>query len=230
MTITKVVKRDGKLAVYDSSKIVKAIEQSNKEVRRKFRASKEDIEKVIEEVESTTKTKISIEEIQDIVEETLAEIGKFQLSKAYITYRHTRALMRRPNTTDDSIMGLLADMNKELAEENSNKNSVLTSTQRDIIAGEVSKDISKRHLLPREVVQAHENGTIHFHDMDYFIQPIFNCCLVNVEDMLNNGTVINSKMIETPKSFQVACTVLSQIICAVSSSQHGFSCKIAVQS
>ena len=145
----------------------------------------------------------------------------FELAKKYIVYRYTRALVRKQNTTDESILGLIQKTNKELMDENSNKNAIVASTQRDLIAGEVSKDLTKRILLPEKISKAHEEGVLHFHDADYFLQPIFNCCLINIADMLENGTVINKKMIETPKSFQVACTVTTQIIAAVASSQYG---------
>ena len=149
------------------------------------------------------------------------EFEKFELAKKYIVYRYTRALVRKQNTTDESILGLIKNQNKELAEENSNKNTVLASTQRDYIAGEVSKDLTKRMLLPEKITKAHEEGILHFHDADYFLQPIFNCCLINIGDMLDNGTVMNGKLIESPKSFQVACTVTTQIIAAVASNQYG---------
>ena len=149
------------------------------------------------------------------------EIGKYKLAKEYIVYRYNRALVRKSNTTDESILGLIRNENKELAEENSNKNTMLASTQRDFIAGEVSRDLTKRFLLPEKISKAHEEGILHFHDADYFVQPIFNCCLINIGDMLDNGTVMNGKMIETPKSFQVACTVTTQIIAAVASNQYG---------
>ena len=162
-----------------------------------------------------------VEDIQDIIEEKLMSINKFALAKEYITYRYTRALVRKSNTTDESILTLIKNSNKDLMEENSNKNAYIASTQRDLIAGEVSKDLTKRILLPEKIIKAHEDGVLHFHDMDYFLQPIFNCCLINIGDMLDNGTVMNGKMIETPKSFQVACTVTTQIIAAVASSQYG---------
>ena len=148
-------------------------------------------------------------------------LGKFDLAKRYIVYRYTRELVRRANTTDDSILSLIKNSNKEVMEENSNKNATAASTQRDLIAGEVSKDLTKRLLLPEKIAKAHEEGILHFHDADYFVQPIFNCCLINIQDMLDNGTVMNGKLIESPKSFQVACTVMTQIISAVASSQYG---------
>lgn len=151
----------------------------------------------------------------------LINMNKYVLAKKYIIYRYTRQLARKANTTDDSILDLIDNKNKDVAEENSNKNSKVVSTQRDLIAGEVSKDISRRVLLPERLRKAHDDGVLHFHDMDYFIQPIFNCCLINIKDMLEKGTVMNGKLIESPKSFQVACTILTQIIAAVASSQYG---------
>ena len=162
-----------------------------------------------------------VEDIQDIIEEQLMEMGKYELSKKYIVYRYTRALVRKQNTTDESILGLIRNENKELAEENSNKNTLLASTQRDYIAGEVSRDLTKRLLLPEKIVKADSDGVLHFHDADYFVQPIFNCCLINIKDMLDKGTVMNGKLIESPKSFQVACTITTQIIAAVASNQYG---------
>ncbi|MDD5935784.1 MAG: anaerobic ribonucleoside-triphosphate reductase, partial [Clostridiales bacterium] len=147
--------------------------------------------------------------------------GKFTLAKTYIIYRYTRELVRKSNTTDESIMSLIRHNNKEVMEENSNKNAVIASTQRDLIAGEVSKDLTRRLLLPEKISKAHDEGILHFHDADYFLQSIFNCCLINIKDMLENGTVMNAKLIESPKSFQVACTVMTQIISAVASSQYG---------
>ena len=217
----KVIKRDGREADYDRAKIVIAIEKANKEVREKERASKEDIKQIINYIEESNKKRILVEDIQDIIEEKLMELNKYELAKKYIVYRYTRALIRKQNTTDESILGLIRNQNKELSEENSNKNAVLASTQRDYIAGEVSKDLTKRMLLPEKISKAHEEGVLHFHDADYFLQPIFNCCLVNIGDMLDNGTVMNGKLIESPKSFQVACTVTTQIIAAVASNQYG---------
>ena len=217
----KVIKRNGRAVDFDKSKIQIAIEKANKEVKQKERATKEDIKEIIQYIEDLGKKRILVEDIQDIIEEKLMEIGKFELSKKYIVYRYTRALVRKSNTTDESILGLIRNENKELAEENSNKNTVLASTQRDYIAGEVSRDLTKRILLPEKISKAHQDGVFHFHDMDYFVQPIFNCCLINIEDMLDNGTVINGKLIESPKSFRVACTVTTQIIATVASNQYG---------
>lgn len=217
----KVIKRDGRAVDYDKEKIVIAIEKANKEVRPKERANKEEIKEIVNYIEELDKKRMLVEDIQDIIEEKLMEYQKYELAKKYIVYRYTRALVRKQNTTDESILGLIKNQNKELATENSNKNAVLASTQRDYIAGEVSKDLTKRILLPEKISKAHEEGILHFHDADYFLQPIFNCCLINIKDMLENGTVMNGKLIESPKSFQVACTVTTQIIAAVASNQYG---------
>ncbi len=217
----KVIKRDGRAVDYDRAKIAVAVEKANKEVRPRERANKDDIKQIIHYIEELDKKRMLVEDIQDIIEEKLMEINKYELAKKYIVYRYTRALVRKQNTTDESILGLIKNQNKELETENSNKNTVLASTQRDYIAGEVSKDLTKRILLPEKITKAHEEGILHFHDADYFLQPIFNCCLVNISDMLENGTVMNGKLIESPKSFQVACTVVTQIIAAVASNQYG---------
>ena len=217
----KVIKRDGRAVDFDREKIRVAISKANREVKPKERATKEDINEIITYIEDLGKKRILVEDIQDIIEQKLMELQKYDLSKKYIVYRYTRALVRKQNTTDESILGLIRNENKELAEENSNKNTMLASTQRDYIAGEVSRDLTKRMLLPEKISKAHEDGILHFHDADYFIQPIFNCCLINISDMLDNGTVMNGKMIESPKSFQVACTVTTQIIAAVASNQYG---------
>lgn len=217
----KIIKRDGRAVDYDRAKIQIAIEKANKEVKASERVSKEEIKGIINYIEELNKKRMLVEDIQDIIEEKLMELGKYELSKRYIVYRYTRALIRKQNTTDETILGIIRNENKELAEENSNKNTLLASTQRDYIAGEVSRDLTKRLLLPEKIVKAHEEGILHFHDTDYFVQPIFNCCLINIGDMLDNGTVMNGKMIESPKSFQVACTVTTQIIAAVASNQYG---------
>ena len=216
----KVIKRDGRAVDYDREKIEIAIEKANKEVKPRERASKQDIKNIIKYIEELDKKRILVEDIQDIIEQKLMEIQKYELAKRYIVYRYTRALVRKQNTTDESILGLIRSTNKDVMEENSNKNAVVASTQRDLIAGEVSKDLTKRILLPEKVTKAHEEGVLHFHDADYFLQPIFNCCLINIGDMLDNGTVMHGKLIESPKSFQVACTVMTQIIAAVASSQY----------
>ena len=217
----KIIKRDGRIVDYDRQKIAVAIEKANRDVTGKEKATKEEIKEIIDYIESLGKKRILVEDVQDIIEEKLMDIGKHKLAKEYIVYRYNRALVRKSNTTDESILGLIRNENKELAEENSNKNTMLASTQRDYIAGEVSRDLTNRLLLPEKIVKAHQDGVLHFHDADYFIQPIFNCCLVNIGDMLDNGTVMNGKLIESPKSFQVACIVMTQIIAAVASNQYG---------
>ena len=217
----KVIKRDGRKVEYNSDKIVIAISQANREVGGKDKVSRSSIEFITKYIESLDKPTMSVEEIQDIIERKLMEFGKFTLAKKYILYREKRALIRKANSTDESIMSLVRNANKEAMEENSNKNAVLVSTQRDLIAGECSKDLADRIMLPERIVKAHNDGILHFHDKDYFVQPMHNCCLVNIGDMLDNGTVMNGKMIESPKSFQVACTVMTQIIAAVASSQYG---------
>ena len=217
----KIIKRDGRAVDYNRDKIRIAIEKANKEVREKEKATKEEIKNIINYIEDLGKKRMLVEDIQDIIEAKLMEIGRYELSKKYIVYRYTRALVRKQNTTDESILGLIRNENKELAEENSNKNTMLASTQRDYIAGEVSRDLTKRLLLPEKIIKADQEGVLHFHDADYFVQPIFNCCLINISDMLDNGTVINKKMIESPKSFRVACTVTTQIIATVASNQYG---------
>lgn len=218
----QVVKRDGNLVNYDRNKIIVAIRKANIEVDDAERISMGDIEGIVAAIESRMKDEtIQVEEIQDIIEQKLMAAGKFVLAKTYIVYRYSRELVRKSNTTDNSIMSLIRNNNKDVMEENSNKNAVIASTQRDLIAGEVSKDLTKRMLLPEKIAKAHEEGVLHFHDSDYFLQSIFNCCLINLGDMLENGTVMNGKLIESPKSFQVACTVMTQIISAVASSQYG---------
>ena len=217
----KVIKRNGREVPYDREKIIVAIQKANKELPRAEKISDERIEEILADVESRSRDSMYVEEIQDIIEQKLMADKKFILAKKYIIYRYTRELVRKANTTDESIMNLIQNRNKDVAEENSNKNAAIASTQRDLIAGEVSKDLTKRILLPEHISRAHEEGILHFHDADYFLQSIFNCCLINISDMLENGTVMNGKLIESPKSFQVACTVMTQIISAVASSQYG---------
>lgn len=216
-----VIKRDGRTVDYDRVKIEVAIRKANAEVEEAECASEQEIESILSYIESKKCKRMLVEDIQDIIEQKLMEMGHFVLSKTYIIYRYSRALVRKANTTDESILSLIKNANKDLMEENSNKNAVAASTQRDLIAGEVSKDLTKRILLPEKISKAHEEGILHFHDADYFIQPIFNCCLIDIGNMLDNGTVMNGKLIETPKSFQVACTIVTQIIAAVASSQYG---------
>ena len=217
----KVIKRDGRIVEYDSEKISIAIQKANKEVKGEQKASLDDIKNIIDYIEDLDKKRILVEDIQDIIEQKLMEIGKFELAKKYIVYRYTRALVRKANTTDESILGLIRNENKEVYEENLNDNLMLASTQRNYIAGEVSRDLTRRILLPEKISKAHEEGVLYFHNADYFVQPIFNCSLINIGDMLDNGTVMNGKMIETPKSFLSACLVTTQIIEAIASNQYG---------
>ena len=217
----KVIKRDGHTVTYDRSKIITAIKKANAEVEPGEKVTDEKIEEIVQGIESKNRPRMLVEDIQDIIEQKLMADGKFVLAKTYIIYRYTRELVRKANTTDDSILSLIKNRNKDVMEENSNKNATVASTQRDLIAGEVSKDLTRRVLLPEKISKAHDEGVLHFHDADYFLQPIFNCCLINIGDMLDNGTVMNGKLIESPKSFQVACTVMTQIISSVASSQYG---------
>ncbi len=217
----KVIKRDGHTVTYDRSKIITAIKKANAEVEPCEKVTDEKIEEIVQGIESKNRPRMLVEDIQDIIEQKLMADGKFVLAKTYIIYRYTRELVRKANTTDDSILSLIKNRNKDVMEENSNKNATVASTQRDLIAGEVSKDLTRRVLLPEKISKAHDEGVLHFHDADYFLQPIFNCCLINIGDMLDNGTVMNAKLIESPKSFQVACTVMTQIISSVASSQYG---------
>ena len=217
----KVIKRDGHTVTYDRSKIITAIKKANAEVEPGEKVTDEKIEEIVQGIESKHRPRMLVEDIQDIIEQKLMADGKFVLAKTYIIYRYTRELVRKANTTDDSILSLIKNRNKDVMEENSNKNATVASTQRDLIAGEVSKDLTRRVLLPEKISKAHDEGVLHFHDADYFLQPIFNCCLINIGDMLDNGTVMNGKLIESPKSFQVACTVMTQIISSVASSQYG---------
>ncbi len=217
----KVIKRDGREVNYDRNKIIVAIQKANDEVPPKEKITDDKIEAIVASIENRGQDTMQVEDIQDIIEQKLMAEKKFILAKTYIIYRYTRELVRKANTTDDSIMSLIKNSNKDVMEENSNKNAIIASTQRDLIAGEVSKDLTRRILLPEKISKAHDEGVLHFHDADYFLQSIFNCCLINIQDMLDNGTVMNGKLIESPKSFQVACTVVTQIISAVASSQYG---------
>ena len=217
----QVVKRDGSIVLFDQNKIVAAVSKANASVEEENRITPEQIEEIAQSIQRRQRSRLLVEDIQDMVESKLMALGKYPLAKSYIIYRYNRALIRKKNTTDESILSLLHNTNKELAEENSNKNTSIASTQRDYIAGEVSRDLTRRILLPEKISKAHDEGVLHFHDADYFIQPIFNCCLINIGDMLDNGTMINGKLIESPKSFQVACNVMTQIIANVASNQYG---------
>ena len=183
----KVIKRDGSTVDFDRSKIVVAIQKANLAVEEPYRMDDASIEAIADSVASKDRKRLLVEDIQDMVEKRLMEAEKYELAKAYIIYRYTRALVRKANTTDESILALIRNDNKDLAEENSNKNTAIASTQRDYIAGEVSRDLTRRLLLPEKISKAHDDGVLHFHDADYFVQHIFNCCLVNIGDMLDNG-------------------------------------------
>ncbi len=218
----KIVKRDGHIVDYDPSKIKIAIKKANAEVKPKERASEQEIKEIIHYIEDLDKKRILVEDIQDIIEEKLMEFDKYQLAKKYITYRYTRELVRKANTTDQTIKELIEGENEYWNSENSNKNAQVVTTQRDYLAGITSTDITRRFLLPSEIVKAHDEGIIHFHDADYFAQnALHNCELINLDDMLQNGTVINGVMIEKPHRFITAATIATQIILAVTSSSYG---------
>ena len=218
----KVVKRDGHIVDYDAQKIRDAIGKANNEVRGKEKVTKEQIEEIIQYIEELNKKRILVEDIQDIIEEKLMEFDKYQLAKKYITYRYTRELVRKANTTDKTIKELIDGENEYWNSENSNKNAEVVTTQRDYLAGITSTDITRRFLLPEDIVEAHDKGIIHFHDADYFAQnALHNCELINLDDMLQNGTVINGVMIEKPHRFITAATIATQIILAVTSSSYG---------
>ena len=220
----KIMKRSGIEADFDVTKISAAIKKANCEVAAVDQLSEEQIEEIstnVEKICSDIGRTLGVEEIQDLVEDQIMNKRAFVLARKYITYRYTRALVRKSNSTDKQILSLLDCNNEEAKQENSNKNPTVNSVQRDYMAGEVSKDITKRFLLPEDIVAAHEQGIIHFHDSDYFAQHMHNCCLVNLEDMLQNGTVISETMIERPKSFSTACNIATQSIAQIASSQYG---------
>ncbi|QNL44016.1 anaerobic ribonucleoside-triphosphate reductase [Oscillibacter hominis] len=220
----KVLKRNGTEVAFDIDKIIAAITKANAVVEEEARMTPVQIQRIAESValncEKMNRSP-SVEEIQDLVEHQIMAHGAFEVAKRYITYRYTRSLVRRSNTTDDKILSLIECCNEEAKQENSNKNPVVNSTQRDYMAGEVSRDISERILLPGDIVEAHREGIIHFHDTDYYAQHMHNCDLVNLEDMLQNGTVITGTMIERPHSFSTACNIATQIIAQVASNQYG---------
>lgn len=218
----EVIKRDGTKVPFDKNKISLAIEKAMNSSSGIYQEGIAD--KIASEIEEECKVldhPVSIYSIEDIVYYKLIENNNPATAKAYESYKSIQTYKRNTNTTDEGIIGLINNTNEELIDENSNKNAHIVSTQRDLIAGEVSKDIARRKLIPLDIIQAHDSGAIHFHDMDYIIQPMFNCCLINLKDMLDNGTVINGKKIDSPKSFQVACTVTTQIIAQVASAQYG---------
>ena len=220
----KIIKRNGSEMPFDSSKIYSAISRANAQVEETDRITPEEIQVITDKVTEyciQLDRAPGVEEVQDQVEHELMAHGAFALAKCYITYRYTRALVRQSNTTDDKILSLIECSNEEAKQENANKNPVINSTQRDYMAGEVSKDLTERLLLPADIVKAHQEGIIHFHDMDYYAQHMHNCDLVNLEDMLQNGTVITGTMIEKPHSFSTACNIATQIIAQVASNQYG---------
>ncbi len=220
----KIIKRNGSEAQFDQQKIAAAIQKANMSVDESVRITPLQIERIVESVVigcTALGRSPGVEEVQDMVEHRLMAHGAFEVARNYITYRYTRSLVRQSNTTDDKILSLIECNNEEAKQENSNKNPVINSTQRDYMAGEVSRDITNRILLPEDIVKAHNEGIIHFHDSDYFAQHMHNCDLVNLEDMLQNGTVITGTLIETPHSFSTACNIATQIIAQVASNQYG---------
>ena len=220
----KIIKRSGTEAVFDISKIIIAINKANHEVVEAERLTADQIKEIAQYIEDSCKDAnhaLNVEDIQDLVEDQLMDKRAFSVARKYITYRYKRALVRKSNSTDEQILSLIECNNEEVKQENSNKDSTVNSVQRDYMAGEVSKDITRRFLLPEDIVEAHEQGIIHFHDADYFAQHMHNCDLVNLEDMLQNGTVISGTRIDKPHSFSTACNIATQIIAQVASSQYG---------
>ena len=220
----KIIKRNGSEVVFDIMKIISAVTRANNVVSEDERLSPMQIRRIAESVENSCLSMnraLNVEEIQDLVEHQIMAHGAYEVAKNYITYRYTRSLVRKSNTTDEKILSLIESNNEEVKQENSNKNPTVNAVQRDYMAGEVSKDLAARILLPREIVEAHEAGIIHFHDADYFAQHMHNCDLVNLEDMLQNGTVISGTLIEKPHSFSTACNIATQIIAQIASNQYG---------
>lgn len=216
------IKRNGQTVPFNKTKIKQAIVKAMRNGSGIYlpdiaRLIANDAERYFEKKDETP----TISQVEKYVYQRLIHYGQDLTARAYEEFRAVQAFKRETNTTDSSVLGLVRGTNKEAMNENSNKNARVASTQRDLIAGEISKDLSRRKLIPAHIVQAHDTGAIHYHDMDYAMQPIFNCCLVNIKDMLDNGTVINGKMVESPKSFQVACTVMTQIIAQIASGQYG---------
>ena len=220
----KIIKRSGVEVVFDINKVTDAIRKANEDAVDKEKLTEEQILEVSNNVHKQCKKakhSLGVEDIQNLVENELMRIQAYNIARKYITYRYRRALVRKSNSTDEQILSLIECNNEEVKQENSNKNPTVNSVQRDYMAGEVSKDITMRFLLPDDVVKAHEEGIIHFHDADYFAQHMHYCCLVNLGDMLQNGTVISETMIEKPHSFSTACTIATQIIAQVASGQYG---------
>ena len=220
----KIIKRNGAEEVFNIEKIRVAVQKANEAVDEQYRMTPLQIDRITRSVEISCEDmgrSPAVEEIQDLVEKAIMSHGAFEVAKQYITYRYTRTLARQTNTTDDRILSLIESNNEEVKQENANKNPTVNAVQRDYMAGEISKDITRRILLPQEIVKAHEAGIIHFHDSDYFAQHMHNCDLVNLEDMLQNGTVISGTLIEKPHSFSTACNIATQIIAQVASNHYG---------
>lgn len=220
-----VIKRNGQEVAFDISKIQNAITKANNEVMENQQLSEDDIVYISQQIEKMCSKRhraLNVEEIQDIVEEMIIKYNAAEVARRYIKYRYEHELIRKSNTTDESILALIEDQNEELKQENSNKNTKIISTVRDYMAGEVSKDLTRRILVPKDIIKAHDEGIIHFHDMDYYAQHMHNCDLINLEDVLQNGTVISGTMIEKPHSFSTACNITTQIVAQVASCQYGF--------
>lgn len=211
----KIIKRSGAEVIFDRNKISNAIEKANNQVKEEDRLSQDQIESIVDDIEIECHREghaLNVEDIQDLVETGIMQNGAYNVAKLYITYRYRHQLMRKENTTDQQIMSLLEENNEEVKQENSNKNPTVVSVQRDYMAGEVSKDITRRFLLDQDIRQAHDEGIIHFHDADYFAQHMHNCDLVNLEDMLQNGTVISGTKIDRPHSFSTACNIARRLL------------------
>ena len=219
-----VIKRSGQKVHFDRERLVNAITKANGDVSEDLRMTKTQIDRIVDQITINCMDLdhiVSVEELQDMVEDKIMQYGAFEVARAYIKYRYNRELSRKANTTDDKILSLIDRTNEEAKAENANKNPVVNSTQRDYMAGEVSRDLTERILLPKDIVEAHKNGIIHFHDSDYYSQKEHNCDLIDLEDMLQNGTVITETLIEKPHSFYTACNVTTQIIAQVASNQYG---------
>ena len=220
----KVIKRNGEEVIFDINKILNAIRKANNEIDPLYKMNEYQIAavgKLVEDQIMAANHAVAVEDIQDMVERGIMEMRGYEVAQKYVRYRYTRELARKSNTTDEQIFSLINQSNEEAKQENSNKNPTINSTQRDYMAGEVSKDLTRRILLPEDIVQAHEQGIIHFHDSDYFAQKEHNCDLINLEDMLQNGTCISETKIDTPRSFYTACNITTQIVAQVASNQYG---------
>lgn len=214
----KVIKRDGRAVDYDRNKIITAIEKANKEVNSSNQATKEDIKGIVTYIEELGKKRMLVEDIQDIIEEKLMELKKYELAKKYIVYRYTRALVRKQNTTDETILGIIRNENRE---DSSSEKPMSVAAQRNFIAGEVSRDLTKRLLLPEKIAKAEEEGILHFHNAEHFVHPMINSSIINISDILENGTVINGKKIEPPSSFLTAIMITTQVLAVNSNTQYG---------